>query len=242
MHQNPLITRPARPLPSRVAIVGAGTIGPDIGYYLKSALPDMELVLIDIRQAAIDGALERLAGYAAKGVKRGKMSEAKAARVLEHIEGTTDYAALAGCDWVLEAATENLPLKHRIFSQVEEIVGPVEDEFDTEEPSVVPDGDRQYIVLGSTPIGEVERALDLELDDNDVDTISGLLVSRSQKLPVVGDRIKLPGAVAEVLEVNHERAIRIRLSVGDAAADVPGAPTNSPQGDPPDKSHPDGSS
>jgi len=123
MHQNPLITRPARPLPTRVAIVGAGTIGPDIGYYLKSALPDMELVLIDIRQAAIDGALERLAGYAAKGVKRGKMSEAKAARVLQRIEGTTDYAALAGCDWVIEAATEDLALKRRIFADIEAAVG-----------------------------------------------------------------------------------------------------------------------
>ncbi len=157
-------------------------------------------------------------------------------RVLRHFQATHQLLAFVVDEYGTISGMVTLE------NVLEEIVGPVEDEFDTEEPSVVPDGDRQYIVLGSTPIGEVERALDLELDDNDVDTISGLLVSRSQKLPVVGDRIKLPGAVAEVLEVNHERAIRIRLSVGDAAADVPGAPTNSPQGDPPDKSHPDGSS
>ena len=157
-------------------------------------------------------------------------------RVLRHFQATHQLLAFVVDEYGTISGMVTLE------NVLEEIVGPVEDEFDTEEPNVVPDGDRQYIVLGSTPIGEVERALDLELDDNDVDTISGLLVSRSQKLPVVGDRIKLPGAVAEVLEVNHERAIRIRLSVGDAAADVPGAPANSPQDDPPDKSHPDRSS
>ena len=34
---NPLLATPARALPRAVAIIGAGTIGPDIGYYLKSA-------------------------------------------------------------------------------------------------------------------------------------------------------------------------------------------------------------
>jgi enoyl-CoA hydratase/3-hydroxyacyl-CoA dehydrogenase len=38
---NPLLQTPARPLPKHVAIIGAGTIGPDIGYYLKSALPQI---------------------------------------------------------------------------------------------------------------------------------------------------------------------------------------------------------
>ena len=51
---NPLLARPPRPAPRHVAVVGAGTIGPDIAYYLKSALPGLKLTLIDIRQAAID--------------------------------------------------------------------------------------------------------------------------------------------------------------------------------------------
>ncbi|MDA8108551.1 MAG: dehydrogenase, partial [Betaproteobacteria bacterium] len=61
-HLNPLLATPSRPLPRRVAIIGAGTIGPDIGYYLKSALPGLELVLLGVEQRALDAALERFAG------------------------------------------------------------------------------------------------------------------------------------------------------------------------------------
>ena len=35
---NPLLIQPAKSLPDEVAVIGAGTIGPDIGYYLKSAI------------------------------------------------------------------------------------------------------------------------------------------------------------------------------------------------------------
>jgi enoyl-CoA hydratase/3-hydroxyacyl-CoA dehydrogenase len=42
---NPLLRKPSRPLPKNVVVVGAGTIGPDIGYYLKSAIPDRSIAL-----------------------------------------------------------------------------------------------------------------------------------------------------------------------------------------------------
>ena len=121
---NPLLAPSSRPLPQAFGVVGAGTIGPDIGYYLKSALPGMKLVLVDVAQAPLDKALERFAGYAEKGVARGKMSPAQAKAVLENIVPTTDYGALADCDWVLESATENLELKRRIFTQIEDVVRP----------------------------------------------------------------------------------------------------------------------
>ncbi|HUN70106.1 MAG TPA: 3-hydroxyacyl-CoA dehydrogenase family protein, partial [Burkholderiales bacterium] len=120
--RNPLIQTPTRPMPSRVAVIGAGTIGPDIGYYLKSALPDLDLVLVDIAQAAVDRAVARFGEYAAKALARGKMSEAEAAAVKRGVRGTTDYAAIRGVDWVLEAATEDLALKQKIFAQVESLV------------------------------------------------------------------------------------------------------------------------
>ncbi|MCM2251802.1 MAG: 3-hydroxyacyl-CoA dehydrogenase NAD-binding domain-containing protein [Ramlibacter sp.] len=116
---NPLLEGAGRPAPRRVAVIGAGTIGPDIGYYLKAALPDLDLVLLDVRQAAVDAALARLKGYADKAVARGKMSEKAAQATLAGLTGSTDYEVLRGCDWVIEAATEDLPLKRRIFAQVE---------------------------------------------------------------------------------------------------------------------------
>ncbi len=121
---NPLLQTPVRPLPKHVAIIGAGTIGPDIGYYLKSALPEMRLTLIDVAQPAIDRALKRFQDYAAKAVTRGKMSAEQAAAVLANIQGSQDYGMLADCDWVIESVTENLALKRRIFAQIESVVRP----------------------------------------------------------------------------------------------------------------------
>lgn len=121
---NPLLHAPKRALPRHIAIIGAGTIGPDIGYYLKSALPQIRLTLVDVSQDALDRALQRCHDYAKKAVARGKMSEQQAAAVTANIGGSLDYGVLADCDWVIEAATENLPLKRRIFAQVEAVVRP----------------------------------------------------------------------------------------------------------------------
>ena len=121
---NPLLATPARALPRSVAIIGAGTIGPDIGYYLKSALPDLKLFLVDVSQKAVDAALLRFQDYSKKAVAKGKMNEADAAAVTSNLVGTLDYADIAGCDWVIEAATENLNLKRKIFAQIEAVVRP----------------------------------------------------------------------------------------------------------------------
>ncbi|MCC7412740.1 MAG: enoyl-CoA hydratase/isomerase family protein [Gammaproteobacteria bacterium] len=121
---NPLLHTPTRALPARVAVIGAGTIGPDIGYYLKSAIPELTLYLVDVDQAAVDAAVQRFHDYAAKGVERGKMNEKLAAAVTQNLHGTLDYDDIATCDWVIEAATEDLDLKRRIFARVEALVAP----------------------------------------------------------------------------------------------------------------------
>jgi enoyl-CoA hydratase/3-hydroxyacyl-CoA dehydrogenase len=122
VYNNPLISAPSKPLPKHIGVIGAGTIGPDIAYYLKSAIPGLSLVLIDIVEEQLEKALARIAAYADKGVKRGKLTKEQAAGVMANLSTSTDYSTLADCDWVIEAATENLDLKHKIFAQVESIV------------------------------------------------------------------------------------------------------------------------
>ena len=121
---NPLLHKPSRRLPARVVIIGAGTIGPDIGYYLKAALPDLTLHLVDVAQAPLDRAVERFNSYAQKGVERGRLSTEQAQRVMQNVHATLDYAVAGDADWVIEAATEAIALKRRIFARVEEIVSP----------------------------------------------------------------------------------------------------------------------
>jgi len=119
---NPLLITPTRPLPKEVAVIGAGTIGPDIAYYLKSALPGIKLHLVDVVEDALKNAEKRLSGYVKKAMDKRKMKTDKAAAVLENINYTMEYEQIENCDLVIEAATENIPLKQRIFSNVERIV------------------------------------------------------------------------------------------------------------------------
>ncbi len=108
---------------------------------------------------------------------------------------------------------------------LEKIIGPVDDEFDAlHQPKIRPAGDaqnRKFIVDGTTHIADLERTLALNLDQDDVDTVAGVLMARSGKMPEVGDRIEFEGATAEILEVknDHAESICFSLNGDDRAAE-----------------------
>ena len=133
---NPLLIQPRRTLPKEMAVIGAGTIGPDIGYYLKSALPDIRLYMVDIAEKPLQNAENRLAVYAQKAIDKRKMSAEKAKAVIDNIIYTMDYRQLANCDLIIEAATESIPLKQKIFENIERIVR--EDTLITSNTSSIP--------------------------------------------------------------------------------------------------------
>ncbi len=105
---------------------------------------------------------------------------------------------------------------------VEQIVGDVQDEFDSEPPEIVPEGADTFKVSGQLPIERVNRELGLDLYAPDVDTLSGLLVSRLNRLLKVGDRVRLRNATAEVVEEQGGRAtqVRMRIAQGDAGEEI----------------------
>jgi len=133
---NPLLIQTDRPLPQEVAVIGAGTIGPDIGYYLKSAMPECRLFLIDVVEQALQKVEQRIIGYTRKAVDKKKMTPEKAAVVRENIVYTTDYEQIKNCKLVIEAATEDIPLKQKIFAMIENIVS--EDAVITSNTSSIP--------------------------------------------------------------------------------------------------------
>ena len=101
---------------------------------------------------------------------------------------------------------------------LEKIIGPVDDEFDiSEEPLIkkLPNG--QFLVLGQTPIADLEKVLELNMDDEDVDTVAGVLMSKSGKMPEEGDRIQFDGALAEILVVKNDHAEKIRFTLEENA-------------------------
>ena len=96
---------------------------------------------------------------------------------------------------------------------LEQIVGSVLDEFDVETSEIVPEGTDSYLVEGQISLSRLNRELDLELDQEHVDTLSGLLVDRQGSLLQGGEVARFQGVVAQVLEVRDGRAIRVRLTV-----------------------------
>jgi enoyl-CoA hydratase / 3-hydroxyacyl-CoA dehydrogenase len=135
---NPLFKTLERSFPGEVAIIGAGTIGPDIGYYIKSALPGIKLFLVDVDEKALSNAQKRYENYARKGVARKKTTEEEARDILQNIEYTTEYPRIKNCSLVVESATEHIPLKQKIFEDVEKIVN--EDTIITSNSSSIPPG------------------------------------------------------------------------------------------------------
>ncbi|MYB52935.1 MAG: HlyC/CorC family transporter [Acidobacteriia bacterium] len=104
---------------------------------------------------------------------------------------------------------------------VEQIVGAVQDEFDSEAPEVEQESPGVYLVNGSVPLERLNREVRLSLESTDVDTLSGLLVSRIGRLLEAGDTVELEGATAEVMEEQGGHAVRVklRLQSGDEGAD-----------------------
>jgi hypothetical protein len=103
---------------------------------------------------------------------------------------------------------------------LEAIIGPVEDEFDDEQPEIVSEGPKQYTISGNTSIDAINQRFGLKLEAaHDVDTIAGLMIARTDKLLAPGDRVELSGAIAEVLEVRGPRAILIRLTLSELPPD-----------------------
>ena len=104
---------------------------------------------------------------------------------------------------------------------LEPIIGSVEDEFDHDSPEIVAEGPLQYVVSGSLPLEVIRQRFGLDLVEEDIDTLSGLLVSRMDRLLTPGDRVELPGAVAEVLDVKARRARLIRLTLSEPPPETP---------------------
>ncbi|MDD8021638.1 MAG: 3-hydroxyacyl-CoA dehydrogenase NAD-binding domain-containing protein [Paracoccaceae bacterium] len=104
----------------KVGILGAGMMGAGIAYV--SASVGIEVVLIDNSQEAADRGKSYSTAILDKGISRKKMTEEKKAEVLSRITPTTDYAALDGCDLIVEAVFEDPTVKAEVTQRAEAII------------------------------------------------------------------------------------------------------------------------
>ena len=104
----------------KVGVMGAGMMG--AGIALVSAQAGIEVVLIDQKQESADKGKAYVESYFEKGIKRGKSTPEKAAKILSRITATTDYDALKGADLIIEAVFEDVGVKAEVTKNVEAVV------------------------------------------------------------------------------------------------------------------------
>ncbi len=109
---------------------------------------------------------------------------------------------------------------------LEEIVGEIEDEFDASSPATFIAEGENYRVSGLFPIHELkDRLPHLKLEDGDVDTIGGYIISELGRWPRPGDTVGIGTYVARVVSVHQKRVGQILIAPAtqeDARADGPG--------------------
>ncbi|EZQ18695.1 3-hydroxybutyryl-CoA dehydrogenase [Halopseudomonas bauzanensis] len=105
----------------KVGVVGAGTMGNGIAQVCAAA--GLEVVMLDLDQAALERGVATVAGSLGRMVQKGKLDEATRESTLARITTTTDYADLAEIDLVIEAASEIESVKLAIIRTLDEVVG-----------------------------------------------------------------------------------------------------------------------
>ncbi len=104
----------------KIGVVGAGQMGN--GITQVAAACGYEVVMFDVSNAALDKGLTTIAGSCDRLIKKGTMTEDVKKALLGKVKATTQLTDLKDCDFVVEAATENIDLKLKIFKDLDQTV------------------------------------------------------------------------------------------------------------------------
>lgn len=106
----------------RIAIIGNGIIGHGVAQVFASA--GYPVTLIGRNQASLDGALVKIRASLADFVANEILTKAEAEAAVKSVTLSTKLGDAASADFVIEAVTEDLPLKLKIFGELDQLCGP----------------------------------------------------------------------------------------------------------------------
>ena len=113
MEKSKVGVQPARTI-SRVGIIGAGQMGSGIAHVV--ALSGYTVALNDLKKEAFDRGLDAVDKNLVRQIAKGAIKESDRDKTLERISYAPTLEAFGDCDLVIEAATEDESLKHKIFA------------------------------------------------------------------------------------------------------------------------------
>lgn len=103
----------------KIAVIGAGTMGNGIAHVF--AMNDFSVALIDISEAVLEKALHTIESNLDRMMKKGKITAGVKERTIQNIQTFTKLSdGLGRAELVVEAATENIDLKLKIFKEIDE--------------------------------------------------------------------------------------------------------------------------
>ncbi|AHZ84359.1 3-hydroxybutyryl-CoA dehydrogenase [Bdellovibrio bacteriovorus] len=105
-----------------IGVVGAGQMGNGIAQVAANF--GFNVIMMDVSGAALEKGIATIAGSCDRIIKKGGMTEADKATLLGRIKTAQETAGLKDCDIVIEAATENIDLKLKIFKDLDATVKP----------------------------------------------------------------------------------------------------------------------
>jgi 3-hydroxybutyryl-CoA dehydrogenase len=106
----------------KIGILGAGSMGGGIAHL--AAMKGFEVVLCDVEQRFVDGAIKRATSLMDKNIEKQKMTVEEKDAILARITTTTNMEDFSGVDFVIEAIIEDLELKKNAFVQLDKICRP----------------------------------------------------------------------------------------------------------------------
>ena len=105
---------------------------------------------------------------------------------------------------------------------VEEVVGNIYDEYDDEEKNIIKINDNEYLVNGATPVQEINRDLDLDLDEENVnyDTIGGLILNALDSFPSGGEVLIHKNIEIVVQKVKNKKIEKVKLTINEIVDEI----------------------
>ena len=108
---------------NHITVIGSGTMGSQIG--MVAALSGFETTIIDIAEDALQRAREQLESRMARDVEKGRRTQSEVDEAFTRLDFSTDRdAVVAGSDFVIEAAVEDLRIKRELFAALDQIAPP----------------------------------------------------------------------------------------------------------------------
>jgi len=104
----------------KIGVIGSGTMGSGIAQ--SFAVKGFEVFMMDISSEAVDKGLVMISKNLDRLVKKEKITQDNKEEILANVAGVTDLKSLDDCDIVIEAASENMNIKKKIFAELDSIL------------------------------------------------------------------------------------------------------------------------